>query len=163
MPILGSRDSRTIEVVIEYDDPVFEPKYKTAGAACCDLVANVQADKATDKREVHLMPGNSVILDCGFRMALPEGWEAQIRCRTSMAKKMVIVTNAPGTIDDDYRGRMKCMLTNVGREIVIIRHLDRVGQMKLEPVWYFGFKPGKINVEETDRGEGAFGSTGLTA
>lgn len=160
MPSLGTRDSRAVEVTIEYDDPVFEPKYKTDGAACCDLVANIPEDGATGRREIQLMPSNSVIFDCGFRMALPAGWEAQVRCRTSMAKKGIIVTNAPGTIDADYRGRMKCMLTNVCREIVVVRHLDRVGQMKLSPVWYFKFKPGKVSVDETDRGEGAFGSTG---
>jgi dUTP pyrophosphatase len=140
------------------DDPMFIPMYKSAGAACCDLVGNIPPD-GNGRREVKLLPGHLVMIDCGFSMALEPGWEAQIRCRSGMANKGVQVTNGIGTIDDDYRGRVAVLLNNAGKEIIIIKHGDRVAQMALKPVYYFQWQIVK-ELGVTERGEGGFGSTG---
>jgi dUTP pyrophosphatase len=93
-------------------------------------------------------------------MALPPGWEAQIRPRSGLAQKGVQVTNSPGTIDDDYRGRLMVVLNNAGREIVNIKHGDRFAQMALKPVWYFSWNI-VDELESTERGDAGFGSTGV--
>ena len=146
-------DLRSISTKIIADDPIFKPKYKTRGAGCCDLVANIPEGKIT------LMPGHTVVVDCGFRMQLTPGYEALVRPRTSLARKGVIITNSPGTIDDDFRGRVQCIMGNFGREIIEIKHLDRIAQMALKPVWYFAWDD-VDELDSTDRGEGMFGSTG---
>lgn len=132
--------------------------YKSRGAACCDLIANIPPNELGE-RIIRLAPGHSETIDCGFSMALPPGWEAQLRCRSGMAQKSIQVTNGIGTIDDDYRGRVMVILNNAGREIVNIKHGDRFAQMALKPVFYFQWNI--VNaLDETERGEGGFGSTG---
>jgi dUTP pyrophosphatase len=140
------------------DDPMFIPMYKSAGAAAADLVANIPAD-GNGRREVRLLPGRLETIDCGFSMALEPGWEAQIRARSGLAQHGVQITNSPGTIDDDYRGRIQVILNNAGREIVVIKHGERIAQMALKPVYYFQWKVVK-ELDKTDRGEKGFGSTG---
>lgn len=133
--------------------------YKSRGAACADLIANIPADDRGE-RVIRLGPGHRETIDCGFSMALPPGWEAQIRPRSGMAQKGIQVTNAPGTIDDDYRGRLMVILNNTGREIVVIKHGDRFAQMALKPVFYFSWEV--VNtLDETERGTDGFGSTGV--
>lgn len=132
--------------------------YKSKGAAAADLIANIPPNE-TGERIIRLAPGHIETIDCGFSMALPPGWEAQIRCRSGMAQKGVQVTNGIGTIDDDYRGRLMVILNNAGREIVNIKHGDRFAQMALKPVWYFAWN--MVNeLDDTVRGEGGLGSTG---
>jgi dUTP pyrophosphatase len=153
-----------IPVAIMADAPEFIPQYKTSGAACCDLYANLEPDGRGDKR-LTLAPGYTALVDCGFSMALPKGFEAQIRSRSGVSTKGIIVTNAAeeeegGTIDDDYRLRIKVILTNVSRSLVTFEHMDRIAQMSLRPVWYFDFE----SVDELPEGEdrvGGFGSTGV--
>lgn len=140
------------------DDPMFIPMYKSPGAAAADLVANIEPDE-NGVREIRLLPGRLATVDCGFKMALEPGWEAQIRCRSGLASHGVQVTNGIGTIDDDYRGRVCVLLNNAGREIVVIKHGDRVAQMALKPVYYFSWQVVK-ELDSTERGEGGFGSTG---
>lgn len=140
------------------DDPMFIPMYKSPGAAAADLVANIEPDE-NGVREIRLLPGRLATVDCGFKMALEPGWEAQIRCRSGLASRGVQVTNGVGTIDDDYRGRVCVLLNNAGREIVVIKHGDRVAQMALKPVYYFSWQVVK-ELDSTERGEGGFGSTG---
>lgn len=151
--------NRWVPVKIVADDPMFLPLYKSKGAAAADLVANIPVN-SVGKREVTLTPGNVETIDCGFSMALPPGWEAQIRCRSSLARKGIQVTNGIGTVDDDYRGRVAVILNNAGKEIVILRHGDRIGQMALKPVWYFQWQI-VDKLDETERGTGGFGSTGV--
>ncbi len=139
------------------DDPVFIPMYRTAGSAAADLVANIPPD-AVGNRLIRLLPGHIETIDCGFSMALEPGWEAQIRCRSGLAQRGVQVTNGVGTIDDDYRGRVGVILNNVGKEIVVIKHGDRIAQMALKPVYHFGWQIVE-KLEETAR-QGGFGSTG---
>ena len=150
-----AHDLRAIPTKIVADDPVFKPKYKSRGAACCDLVANIP------EGSVRLRPGNNVLVDCGFRMQLMPGYEALVRPRTSLAKKNIVITNSPGTIDDDFRGRVVCIMSNNGHEVVEIKHLDRIAQMALKPVWYFAWEDcQEDDLTSTERGEGMFGSTG---
>ena len=151
---LGGR----IPVKIKADSPQFIPMYKTKGAAAADLVANIPANEAGE-RVVHLGPGHIAVIDCGFNMALPPGWEAQVRCRSGLATRGVQVTNGIGTVDDDYRGRITVILNNAGREIVNIKHGDRFAQFALKPVWYFAWDVVDY-LDETERGEGGMGSTG---
>jgi len=167
LPKPSSRDfvDRTnhIPVAIIADSPEFIPQYKTRGAACCDLYANFELDPRGE-RKLTLAPGYTALVDCGFSMALPMGFEAQIRARSGLASKGIIVTNAAeeqegGTIDDDYRLRLKVILSNVGRSLVTFEHLDRIAQMSIRPVWYFDFE----TVDELPPGHdrvGGFGSTG---
>lgn len=149
-------NSSLVNTKIVADAPEFIPKYKSDGAACADLVANVP------EGEVEIGPGRTAVIDCGFRMQIPAGFEVQVRARTSMARKGVVVTNGPGTIDDDYRGRVMVILTNTGLQHVRVRHLERVAQIAIKPVWYFHWEEVE-ELDDTERGDGAFGSTGSTA
>jgi dUTP pyrophosphatase len=141
------------------DDPIFIPMYKTPGAACVDLSANIPADE-TGRREIKLLPGHIEVIDCGFTMALSPGYEAQIRCRSGLANRGVQVTNGIGTIDEDFRGRLQVILNNAGKEIIVIKHRDRIAQMALKPVYYFAWNIVK-ELSKTERSTGGLGSTGV--
>lgn len=134
--------------------------YKTKGSACCDLVANIPQNE-NGERLVRLNPRQIETIDAGFSMALPDGWEAQIRPRSGLAQKGIQVTNSPGTIDSDFVGRIQVVLNNAGKEIVVIKNGDRFAQMALKPVWHFQWNMvGELKI--TERGENGFGSTGST-
>ncbi len=160
-----AKQSHRVKTPIVADSPEFIPQYKTKGAACCDLHANLPLD-LNGQRLLRLMPGHTELVDCGFSIALPAGHEAQIRAKSGWAAKGVICTNATeeqegGTIDDDYRLRLKVILTNVGKNIIVINHLDRIAQMAVRPCWYFDFDP-TDHLEEADSNrDGGFGSTGV--
>lgn len=136
------------------DSPEFTPVYQTKGAACCDLKANIPAGSIT------IGTLETVKIDCGFSMQLPEGFEAQIRPRSSFGAKGLITPNSPATLDSDYRGKIMILLTNLSDIPVVVNHLERVGQMALKPVWYFDFRE-VDTLNNTERGAGGFGSTGL--
>jgi dUTP pyrophosphatase len=158
-----SRSNKRMLAKIVADSPEFIPVYATKGAACCDLKANIQIIDPTNfsiKKHIVIGTLETVKIDCGFSMQLPEGFEAQIRPRSSFGAKGLIVPNSPGTIDFDFRGRMCVLLTNLKSEPVTINHLDRIGQMALKPVWYFDFQE-VDTLDNTDRGDGGFGSTGI--
>jgi dUTP pyrophosphatase len=129
------------------------PAYMSAHAAGADLYAAIADD-------VVLMPGSRALIPTGVSIALPEGYEAQVRPRSGLAiRSGVTCLNAPGTIDADYRGHVQVVLANLGSETVVIRRGDRIAQMVVAPVARALFDP----VEElppTSRGEGGFGSTG---
>jgi dUTP pyrophosphatase len=150
---------KTFLTKVVADSPEFIPVYKTDGAACCDLKANIPPDEK-GQRTLYIGPMETVKVDVGFSMALPPGFEAEIRPRSGFGAKGLIVPNAPGTIDFDFRGRMCVLLTNLNKEPWPINHLDRIAQMALKPVYYFGFEP--VNtLDTTERGKGGFGSTGV--
>jgi len=130
----------------------FIPQYETKGAACCDLKANVG-----EGRILTVGSGESVKIPCGFKMQLQSGWEAQLRSKSGMATKVVMITNGIGTIDDDYRDEVAVLLSNFGKEVLEIKHGQRIAQMALKPVYYFDWEID--NLDESDR-EGGFGSTG---
>ena len=129
------------------------PSYQTAHAAAMDLHAAV-------REPVTLAPGSIALVGCGFAMAVPDGYEAQVRPRSGLASKSgVTVVNSPGTIDADYRGELKVILQNGGAEPVTIRRGERIAQL----VFARHESPALLEVDgvgETARGAGGFGSTG---
>jgi dUTP pyrophosphatase len=110
--------------------------------------------------EMTVNAGETVLVPTGFRIELPEGYEAQVRPRSGLAiKHQIGILNSPGTIDADYRGEVKVILTNFGKEDFVIRKGDRIAQLIIAPVvkamWIE-----VSSVEETVRGEGGFGHSG---
>ncbi len=130
------------------------PRYETALAAGCDVRAAVTAP-------LTLRPGERFMVPTGIAIALPPGWEAQMRPRSGLAAKHGIsCVNSPGTIDADYRGELKVILINHGTEDFVINRGDRIGQMVIAPVFQARFEEvGEL--DSTQRGEGGFGSTGV--
>lgn len=108
-----------------------------------------------------LAPGARALVPCGFAMALPEGLEAQVRPRSGLAVRQGLsVLNAPGTVDSDYRGEICVPLINLGQEAVIIERGMRIAQMVIAPVLQIAWQTVE-SLDETQRGAGGFGSTGL--
>ena len=131
------------------------PAPQTAHAAGADLVAAIAGGE-----EIEIAPGERRLVPCGFAMALPQGFEAQIRPRSGLALQHgVTVLNAPGTIDADYRGEVKVILVNHGEEAFVIRRGDRIAQLVVAPVTAFVLREVDA-LDTTLRGEGGFGSTG---
>lgn len=132
------------------------PKYETVLAAGADLRAALGADPMV------LEPGERALVPTGFCMALPAGYEAQIRPRSGLAYKHGITClNTPGTIDADYRGEVKVLLINHGTEPFTINHGERISQMVIAPITQPDFEV-VTELSETARGAGGFGSTGTT-
>ncbi len=130
------------------------PSYQTKNAAGMDLCAAVAAD-------VVLAPGAHAIIPTGFAIALPEGFEAQVRPRSGLAaKNAVTVLNSPGTIDADYRGEVGVILINHGKEPFTVTRGARVAQMVVAPVRMIMWEE-KEELADTSRGAGGFGSTGV--
>jgi dUTP pyrophosphatase len=129
------------------------PTYQTAGAAGADLHAAL-AEPLT------LAPGERRLVPTGLILAIPEGFEGQVRPRSGLALKHGIgMVNAPGTIDSDYRGPVGVLLVNHGQEPFVIEPLARIGQLVLAPVTRAEFVlSGELG--DTARGSGGFGSTG---
>ena len=142
------------KVLIKKLDPEVElPAYKTEGASGMDLMALV-------KEPINLKPNSSCLVPTGLAVAFSNDFEIQIRPRSGLAaKNSISILNTPGTIDSDYRGEIKVILFNHGKNDFLINNKDRIAQMILTPVI-------KMDLEETDdlpetiRGEGGFGSTG---
>ncbi|WFE90084.1 dUTP diphosphatase [Roseibium porphyridii] len=129
------------------------PAYQSDLAAGLDLLAAVD-DPVT------LAPGERMLVPTGLSMALPAGFEAQVRPRSGLAAKHgVTVLNTPGTIDADYRGEVKVILVNLGQEPFLISRADRIAQMVIAPVLQAEIAEVDI-LSETNRGTGGFGSTG---
>jgi dUTP pyrophosphatase len=131
------------------------PAYGTPGAAGADLKANF-----LDRADVLMQPGARALITTGLRLAIPVGFEVQIRPRSGLALKYgITLANAPGTIDSDYRGPLGVILLNTGAKVFTIFHGDRVAQMVLAPVVQADFTLA-MQLDDTDRGQGGFGSTG---
>lgn len=145
--------SQTIQIVKTHPEAKI-PEYATSGSAGFDLCILTEFSQP-----FILCPGNTHLFDTGLKMAVPEGYELQIRSRSGMAKKGVVVVNSPGTIDSDYRGHIKVMLRNIESEKYILRSGDRVAQAVLAPVIQAHFNL-VDSLDETARGQGGFGSTG---
>ena len=145
------------KVLIKKLDPTVElPAYKTEGASGMDIMAFI-------KEPINLKPNSSCLVPTGLTVAFSSDFEIQIRPRSGLAaKNSISVLNTPGTIDSDYRGEIKVILFNHGKNDFLINNKDRIAQMILTPVI-------KMDLEETDdlpetiRGEGGFGSTGKWA
>jgi dUTP pyrophosphatase len=132
------------------------PSYATAGAVGADLLAAVDG-------ELLIEPGARVLVPTGLRVAVPEGYEAQVRPRSGLALHHgVVLPNAPGTIDPDYRGELMVILHNVGGTPFAVRRGDRIAQLVLAPVERARFElVGAL--DDTPRGAGGFGHTGRSA
>ena len=134
------------------------PVYETAGSAGMDLAAAIAEDEP-----LSLAPGERCLVPTGFCMALPQGYEAQVRPRSGLAAKHgVTVLNTPGTIDADYRGEVKVILANLGSEPFEISRGMRIAQLIIAPVTQAIWRVVE-NLDETSRGDGGFGSTGVKA
>ncbi|HCR49767.1 MAG TPA: dUTP diphosphatase [Rhodothermales bacterium] len=132
------------------------PRYATSKSAGMDLLAAIPAEEP-----VVLKPGERGLVPSGIKIALPDGYEAQIRPRSGLAFRFgVTVLNAPGTIDADYRGEVKVLLINLGEEPIIIHRGDRIAQMVIAPYIVVSWQP-TSQLNETPRGEGGFGHTGI--
>ena len=129
------------------------PKYETLLSAGMDLYANIN-------KELILKPMQRVLVKTGLFIALPDGYEAQIRPRSGLAyKKGVTVLNSPGTIDADYRGEIGVILINLSEDDFIIEDGDRIAQMVIAKYEQIEWEL-VDSLDETERGEGGFGSTG---
>lgn len=130
------------------------PEYKTEGSAGMDVRAFLMAP-------VTLQPMERTLVPTGLHMELPFGYEAQIRPRSGLAvKKGITVLNSPGTIDSDYRGEVKIILINLSNEIQTIEDGDRIAQMVIARHDWAKWETAEL-LEETERGAGGFGHTGL--
>ncbi|MDT2020385.1 dUTP diphosphatase [Methylocella sp. CPCC 101449] len=131
------------------------PRYQSSGAAGLDLVAAVAADEP-----VSLAPGQRRLVPTGLSIALPDGYEAQVRPRSGLAlKNGVTVLNAPGTVDSDYRGEIGVILINLGEVPFVIARGDRIAQIVIAPVSQLEFEE-TSTLASSARGAGGFGSTG---
>lgn len=135
-------------------DDIPLPQYETAHAAGMDLRAAVGAP-------VTLEPGQRALIPTGLRIALPPGTEAQVRPRSGLAWRHGIgMVNSPGTIDADYRGEVKVILVNLGTEPWTVHRGDRIAQLVVAPVLRVAWNE-RAELDETPRGEGGFGHTGV--
>ena len=142
-----------MKIKVNYTGKHELPQFETAQSAGMDLRANIDAP-------VVLQPGDRALIPTGIKMALPDGYEAQIRPRSGLAYKHgITVLNSPGTIDADYRGDVGVLLINHGQEPFTVEDGMRVAQMVVAQYSQFQWHAVE-DLDETDRGEGGFGSTG---
>lgn len=138
----------------EQDSDLPLPRYMTPQASGMDLCAAIK-----EKQEINV--GSIMVIPTGIAIALPPGFEAQIRPRSGLAFKHGIgIINAPGTIDADYRGEIKVALINLGERPYTIRRGDRIAQMVIQKAYQMQWQIVDA-LEETDRNEGGFGHTGV--
>ena len=139
---------------LSHFDGLSLPSYATAGAAGMDVEAAVKAD-------IVLAPGRRAAVPTGIAIAIPAGFEVQVRPRSGLALKHgVTVANAPGTIDSDYRGEVRIMLINLGEDVFTVTRGMRIAQLVVAPVSLARLELADT-LETTDRGRGGFGSTGV--
>jgi dUTP pyrophosphatase len=142
-----------IQFPIINESPYDLPTYATVSSAGLDLKAVLDAS-------ITLAPLERKIIGTGLKIALPEGYEAQVRPRSGLAAKHgITVLNAPGTIDADYRGEIGVILVNLSNDAFTIQPGERIAQLVVAQYSQVSWQP-TTNLEETDRGEGGFGSTG---
>ena len=130
------------------------PKYETDGSSGMDIAADV-------KDSIEIKPGKSEIIPTGLTVSIPKNFEIQIRPRSGLAaKNQISVLNTPGTIDADYRGELKVILINLGNNSFVVEKGLRIAQMVVSPVIKASLRE-VDTLEETKRGSGGFGSTGI--
>lgn len=131
------------------------PVYASAGAAGADVFALLD-------KELVLKPFERALVPTGLSFSIPDGYEVQLRPRSGLALKQGVgLPNSPGTIDADYRGEVRVLLVNLGSDDVVVRDGDRIAQMVLAPVYQACFVQ-DASLDDTERGSGGFGSTGLS-
>lgn len=140
-------------VVLPHGEGLPLPAYQTVGSAGCDVYAAIDEAMVVES-------GDSVLVPAGFKMALPQGWEVQVRPRSGLAVRHgITVLNTPGTIDSDYRGEVRVVLINHGPDAFTIQRGERIAQLVLAPVHQIRWESVET-LDETERGTGGFGSTG---
>lgn len=140
------------------DPAVPLPDYATAGAAGADIRANLPAEQR--ETGFTLAPMQRAIVPTGLRVAVPEGYEMQIRPRSGLAYRHgITLPNTPGTIDSDYRGPLGVLLVNLGDAPYVVAHGERIAQAVIAPVTRAAFTLA-TELDKTERGAGGFGSTG---
>ncbi len=143
---------KTIIVNCDYEAGK-EPLYGSLLASGADIKANLVNDMTVN-------PGESVLVPTGLRMDIPEGYEGQVRPRSGLAlNHSITVLNTPGTIDSDYRGELKIILINHGKQVFVIHDDDRIAQIVFTPVVQAEFVQSK-DLTASERGRNGFGSTG---
>jgi dUTP pyrophosphatase len=141
-----------IKILVSLEKGASLPEYKTAQASGADLRACLAAD-------LTLGPGERIAVPTGIKIEIPSGFEAQVRPRSGLALNSGITClNSPGTVDSDYRGEIKVILYNAGKEDFVIHGGDRIAQLVIAPVVHAEFEIAGLG--RTERGEGGFGSTG---
>ena len=144
---------KKIQVKVIREKGVELPKYETGGSAGMDVRANI-------KEPITLKSLERILIPTGLKVAIPEGYEIQVRPRSGLAiKHGITMLNTPGTVDSDYRGELKVIVVNLSNEAYTIEPNERIGQFVLNKIEQIEF----IEVEEldsTERGEGGFGHTG---
>jgi dUTP pyrophosphatase len=158
-PVMSGSTQSPVSVAIR-TLPHFEgltlPRYETLGAAGMDVRAALP-----EHAPLTLAPGERAMIPTGFCVALPEGWELQMRPRSGLAAKHGITClNSPGTIDSDYRGELQAILINHGTAPFTIRRGERIGQLVLAPVFQLVWQE-TDTLPDSARGTGGFGSTGV--
>jgi dUTP pyrophosphatase len=150
----GNKEIFMIKIKVQSSDGSVIPEYQSLGSAGADLCANVD-------EVVILSSGSQTLIPTGIFLEIPEGYEAQIRPRSGLALKHgITVLNSPGTIDSDYRGEIKVILINLGKEDFKIEKGMRIAQMVFARVFKGEFiQVDKLNT--TDRNEGGFGHSGI--
>lgn len=127
------------------------PVYQTVGSAGCDIKSS---------EDVTFYPGETVLVPTGLHVAIPTGYEIQIRPRSGLSLNTKLrLANSIGTIDSDYRGEIKCIFTNTGDDKFVIKRGDRIAQFVVAPVYQAEWQIVET-LDETNRGTGGFGSTG---
>ena len=144
-----------IEILIKrLSKNVTLPRYETEDSSGLDLAANID-------EQIKILPGKSEIIPTGLAVAIPKNFEIQIRPRSGLAaKNQISVLNTPGTIDADYRGELKVILINLSDKVFVVEKGLRIAQMVLCPVVKASLKEVE-ELENTERGSGGFGSTGI--
>lgn len=153
-PILSIKKDQDIRALVNMvvEDDNLTPEYKTNGASGADLKAN---------ENCVLQPLERKLIKTGVRVSIPQGFEGQVRARSGLsAKKGLTLVNGIGTIDSDYTGEILVSMINLSNESQEIRKNDRIAQLVIVPVIQALFNPVK-NLEDTERGKGGFGHTGV--
>jgi dUTP pyrophosphatase len=140
-------------LVLPHGEGLDLPGYATPGSAGCDLRAAISAPRT-------LAPGERALVETGIALAIPDGYEGQVRMRSGLARNFGLAAlNAPGTIDSDYRGEVKVIVANLGAEPVTIERGQRIAQLVIAPVARARFVPTE-KLPPSSREAGGFGSTG---
>lgn len=144
---------KVIVKIVRENDKIELPKYETSGAAGLDVRANITEPIVLGSLERTLVP-------TGLKIAIPEGYEVQVRPRSGLALKHgITLLNTPGTIDSDYRGELKMIIANMSKDAYTINPGERIGQLVLNKVEQIEWKVVET-LDETERGAGGFGHTG---
>jgi dUTP pyrophosphatase len=152
--VMNQKEVKVCWIIPENERDLQLPRYETVGAAGMDVEAGVRGS-------LEIQPGEQVLVPTGFSVALPEGYELQVRPRSGLAVKFgVTVLNSPGTIDSDYRGEVKIALINHGKNPYVINRRDRIAQLVLAPVVRARIEEVTV-LDWTERASGGFGHTGV--